>query len=832
MSNDHYWQGRWVCDEKAADLLESLEESAQHVLCGDRLTPLTVMRAAETLAAKLSRSDDHLRVSLAGMLADHGLPSDEIDSTFAALATALSRNELERKVNRELGGLESARLTRFDFRVPVFEAWVPVGLLTHIAASNAPTVGVLSAVEGLLTGNLNVIKISGTDSSFTAELLAALAEQDPTGLIAGRLIVLRFPSTRKDWLERVIKPADAVAVWGGEEALAGIAELVRPGTRMIDWGPKLSFAYLTRDTWSANDVLHGIAADICRLDQQACSSPQVIYLDAEDDFEVVAFAQRFARVLAAVVQGGQPRTPDDQEWAEINNTTVVAELEQHLGLTKVLTAGDGSWRVLADRRPALRASPLYRSVWVKPLPRTKIAATLRPMRRYLQTVGLAASRHDTAVLARAFLSTGVQRVSTPGKMLAGYAGEPHDGVYALQRYSRRVDVQLDDRFDTDTALDDLVEAGELPVPAVRVTPKSKFWTLQSGDGEVFFLSGGSSGAPQLSSFTWADYAEHMRIGAEAMLAGGLDPRTDRVMNLFFGGRMYAGFISFFSSLERMGAVQFPMSADPARLEEIAASIVDNNVDTLVTLPSFAVLLFTEQAELLRRYRGVRKIFYAGELFSEHQIAWLREQFGIETIHSAAYGTVDAGPLGFQCQDSPAGVHHLFSNLYTVEVLDQQLDKPAPAGSIGRLVITAHTRRGQRIERYEIGDLGRLVGEPCPCGRRTPRVELAGRMGDVFRIGFQTLNYRKLQRIAEEAFGYSGAFQIVLDNGDRMTLRMASGEPDEIVREFIARSGQLAEAVIVGGLHLAAEITEPSTFSRTPTSGKVIAVVDNRFRSAK
>ncbi|QWF84668.1 acyl-CoA reductase [Amycolatopsis sp. CA-230715] len=831
----HLWQGTEISDDEADRLLDTLEETTQRVLASPRLNPLTVLDACGGLADELSKPDAPVRTRLAERLRSQGVAADEIARTFDDLLKAFDRGELERKIMRELGGVDPARLARFDFTRTIFEAWVPVGLLAHVASGNAPAVGALSAIEGLLSGNLNVLKTSGGEL-FTADVLAALAEKDPSGAIAERIIVLHFPSSRTDWLRRMCAPADAVAVWGGEEALSGVAEHVRPGARLVDWGPKLSFAYLTSDAWTSREVLHGVAADICRLDQQACSSPQVIYLDTADETQVFAFAERFAGVLAEVVPLGDRREPSAAEWAEITNTTVVARLEEHLGLTKVLAAEDGGWRVIADTRAALRASPLHRTVWVKPLPRNELTTTLRPMRRYLQTVGIGADRRDTAVLARLMVGTGAQRVTVPGAMLSGYAGEPHDGVYALQRYSRRVDVQLDDRFRADAALDDFEHGGQLPAPEVSVTPKSAFETLQEhGRGEVFFHSGGSSGEPKVSAFTWADYDEHMRFGAESLLATGLDPRTDRVMNLFFGGHMYGSYTSFFSALERLGAIQFPMGGEWGRLPEIAKSIVDYQVDVLMTVPSFIIRLFTECGDVLRRYRGVRKIFYAGEHFGDAQMRWLREEFGVEMVRSAAYGGVDAGPMGYQCLESPSRVHHLFTGLHTLEILDGESDRPVPDGEPGRLVFTAHTRRGQRLERYEIGDLGRWLDEPCACGRRSPRFELLGRVGDVFRIAAQTMNYRRFVRIAEEAFGYSGALQLVLTedaDGDQLTIRIEPGHSRaDVEREFLARYDQLAEAVEQDRLlRLHCETAPLSAFEKTTTSGKLIAVVEHRARS--
>ncbi|QMU77989.1 hypothetical protein GXW83_22120 [Streptacidiphilus sp. PB12-B1b] len=836
-AEQHYWQGAWVDRAEADRRLDRLDGYVREALA-ERLSPLLVLAACDRLAAALADPSSPQAGRLAACLREARLPEDETARTLGDVAEALSRENLETKLMRELGGTDPGRLARFDFRREIFEGWLPVGLLVHIAPGNAPAAGALSVVEGLLAGNVNAVKTSG-GGRFTHALLSELADLDPTGAIAARVIVLGFPSSRTAWLQRLCAAADAVAAWGGEEALAGVAALVPAGCRLVDWGPKLSFSYLTSDAWAHRETLLGIVDDICRLDQQACSSPQVIYLDTADPEQVFAFAERFAGVLAEAVPGLAPAVPGLLESAEISNTVQVARLEEHLGLTRVHAAEDGSWHVLADTRAALRASPLFRTVWVKPLPRKEIGAVLRPMRRYLQTVGIGADRRDTAELAAAVLTAGAQRVTVPGEMLSSYDGEPHDGVYALQRYSRRVDVQLDARFAGDACLDDLVGARELPAPPVPVTSKSDFELFQTdlSRAEVFFRSGGSSGAPKLSAFTWDDYHEHMRSGAEGLLAAGFEPRSDRAMNLFFGGQLYGGFLSFFSVLETLQAVQFPMAAQDDHAL-VARAVVEHRADTLFGMPNYLLRVFTEGAEVLRGYRGVRKVFFGGEHFPESQQAWLREEFGVELIRSAAYGSVDAGPLGYQCPQAPPRVHHLFSGLQTLEILARDEDRPASPGEVGRLVFTGHTRRGQRLDRYEIGDLGRWVEGDCPCGRRTPRFELLGRFGDIFRSGSHFLNHRRFAAVAEESFGHRRALQILLDEdatGESLTVRLEQGEglpePDAVVRVLLAEYPELAAAVTRDRLvTLHVEQAAAGAFERTPGSGKLPAVVDRRTRN--
>ncbi|MCF3124376.1 AMP-binding protein, partial [Streptomyces arenae] len=804
----------------------------------------------------------------------------------------LARPALERKLRRELGGTAPGRLTRPDARETVFEAWAPVGLLAHIAPGNAAAVAPLSVVEGLLAGNVNVLKISSSDSALALHLLAELVAVDPTDALARRVVALRFPSARREWLRLMCAPADAIAVWGGEDAAASVAELTPPGCRLVEWGHKISFAYLTREAWQDAASLEALAADVCRLDQQACSSPQVIYLDTEDAEEVFAFAEDFAPVLAkasATALGaeiradrdrpstpglpGQPGWPDkpdlpgvpgvpgvpdqsdhpdlpnspDQagqpglsvaEQAEITTTELLARLEQHLGLTKVIAAEDGTWRVLVDTRPALTASPLNRSVWVKPLPARDITATLRPMRRYLQTVAVGGGRADIARLSRALLTAGALRVTPVGAMLDSYDGEPHDGVYALQRYSRRVSVRADDTFATTGCLDDLVAATPSPAPPTgplldKAGVQRQLAALAPEHAHLYFRSGGTTGAPALSVFTHHDYDTQMRAAAHGLLAAGFDPARDRAANLFYCGGMYGGFISFFSILERLNATQIPLAAG-ADHAAVAEALVTHRADTLFGMPSYLWQLFHAEGESLRSYGGIRKVFYGGEHFTSEQRRILTDTFGVEVIRSASYGSTDLGPLGYQCTHAEGAVHHVLTDLHTLEILDPQEDRPVTAGRPGRLVVTSRTRAGQRLERYQIGDLGRAVQGVCPCGSHAPRIELLGRYGDVVRVGTYFYNYRRFVECAQEQLGYRGELQLVLSSRaarEDLTVRLDRAYATDAERAraaFLSAIPELGAAVTEEELlTCAVEIVDGADLERTAGSGKLRTVIDLR-----
>ncbi|KNB50854.1 acyl-CoA reductase [Streptomyces caatingaensis] len=838
---NHLWQGRWVDDAEAGKLLAELPALAGEELARP-LPARQVVAACDRLSRLLSDADGDLHRRLAAHLVGSGADEESARRSLAEIAEFLSRDGLERKLAVELGGTDPESLRRTDFRAPVFESWAPVGLLAHVTAGNDPIVGVFSAVEGLLAGNVNVLKTSGGGSLFTHLLLEALGEQDPDGTIASRLVVLRFSSSRTDWLRLLCAPADAVAVWGGEEAVAGVSEHVPAGCRLITWGHRISFAYLTAGAWADEEVLDGVADSVCRLEQQACSSPQVVYLDTADRAELAAFAERLGAALDR--RGGRfpAARPDVPEQAEITTTLLVARSEEHLGLTRTYESPDGAWRVLVDHRSALRASPLYRTVWVKPLPREQLTAVLRPMRRYLQTAGLAAARTDVPVLAERLFTAGVLRVTPVGSMLDSYPGEPHDGLYPLQRYSRRVSVRLDERFAHDTRLDDLhpraaagPAAWQRPSPALPVMTKADVQRLNphipAGKQQLHICSGGSSGTPALAVHAYADWRTQLRRGGEGLVAAGLDVRTDRVANLLFAGGMYGSFLYGNGLLEEIGAAQLPVagSTDYAR---DAAVLIRHRATAILAMPSYVWQLFRHAGDALRAYGGIRKVFYGGEHFGAEQCRHLAEEFGIEAIRGFAYGGSDLGTMGHQCQHAEGTVYHLFDDLFTLEILAMDSDEPVAPGGTGRIVFTPHTRSAPAISRYEQGDLGRWVEGACACGRTTPRFELLGRTGDVIRTGTYFLNYRRLARIAEDHLGYCGELQMLVEPGaarERVVLRMNGADPDAATAAFLAHYPELRAAVTDERLlDLRVEAVGPDGFERAASSGKLRTVIDRRL----
>jgi phenylacetate-coenzyme A ligase PaaK-like adenylate-forming protein len=839
MSISNLWQGKMVSDEQFKKLFY------EHINIADfwskkPLPTALLFNLIQVAAKKINERGEFYQSLVADLKNRSDIREEEIELILNSLVEFLSVDNLRIKLGRELGSEFPFELKRINFRENHFESWFPLGVLVHVTPNNSPLLGVLGVIEGLLSGNVNVLKLARKDSSFAALFYHELCTLDSSNTFKDYIYIGKVSSAEKNYLKDLLSIADVVSAWGNEESIKSLREMAPGKARIVEWGHKISFAYVSKATAQNEDMLKKLAFEICNNEQMACSSPQCVFLEDAQFEDLKDFSKNLAMALN-IVSPTIPRIqPGIQETAELTVTAEQVRLNSLFGHSDSLISAKNDWRIYIEDTPALNTSPLYRTIWVKPMAKNKIIQHLRPLKVYLQTVGVAALKFEIEELTRLLFQAGVQRVRAIGEMTDSYLGEPHDGVYALERYCQKVSFTDSESSKLMQSKSSFEEQMTTPFPnSNKIMEKCDFQNQKVSDSyaDLFFFSGGSSGDPKLSIFTYADYHRQMEIAAEGLYAAGLDPKKDRCMNLFYAGNLYGGFVSFFTILEKLNAVHFPMGASPD-FEMVGRTIVQNRVDTILGMPSYFIQLFSANKELFKKYKGIKKIFYGGENFSESQRQYLKKEFGVESVRSASYGSVDAGPLGFQCEFSTGGIHHLNERLHDLEVVELENDIPVKKGEVGRFLFTSKVRHGQHIERYAIGDVGKLLDGRCDCGRNGVRFELVGRHGDVFRIGTTFLSYQKFQKILLDKYNFEGSFQLHLHPGlgsskEKVVLKIENAfnetkSVEVLLKDMLTDYKSLQEVVVQDlVLDFEIEIGERSSLTFSPSTGKLRNVIDHR-----
>lgn len=761
-------------------------------------------------------------------LMELGFSREEALQIKAESAPVLSEKELFQKIKREIGGLPF-EMNRLSAREPEFEGWMPVGALGHVTSSNDAMLPFFSSVEGILTGNINVIKTATGAHKVAMKLVEKLCELDEK--LCPYFYVLPLSSKDEELLRSMFALCNVIAVWGSDEATKGVRKLAPAGVPIVEWGNRISFAYFTKKGVS-KESLKGLAQDVCVNDQQACSAPQLVYYETDDRNELLSFA---GEVFSALQEASDayPLHPISQaEQAELTTQTRLCELDEAMGEAKLLE-GNGC-RVFVQYDHALCASPLYRTLIVKAIERDDLIRELRPYRSYLQSVGLGCGADEINPLTKLMAAGGVNRITEPGLMMAGYTGEPHDGGYALTRYLKRVSLIQNGLPKGCMSLSEMEIRKNAPfADGAPVLKKDDFPAkreTEKGQGYLLLKSGGSSGKAKYAPHSYEDAQVTYDEGARFLIAAGVDPVKDVCMNLFYSGDLYGGFISIYEALKKADVIQLPMAAE-MDMEYVAKEIVENQVNVLLGMPTYLLRLFREQKEALVRYGGVEMVLYGGEHFDPAQVAYLKKTFHIKRIGSLAYGCNEIGSMGYACPYCEGSVHHVVASKY-LEILKLDSDEPVEDGQTGRLVWTPVDQENTGIQRYEIGDLGRFVKEPCPCGRLAPRFELLGRFGDIFKFATNYINYQNIKSIFGDWMDYTGWLQLILDY-ETVSLMTICVEEDFALEEEKAlsvlreHSPEIEECLRdeTGTVRIRRQAREE--FVLSTGGGKVRSVVDRR-----
>lgn len=423
---DNIYRGESVYKEDFINRISELEQRIQEDLLLEPLLPGVVIEAAHTLAKEINQQE------VVAELVAMEVPKWAAEEYVKVTLDSLHRDALLKKVRTELG---EAPFVWKQAAYGIEEKEQPLGVIMHIGAGNTLGLSAFSVIEGLLTGNISILKLPENEGGLSSRLLMRLVQLEPR--LKPYVYVVDVSSKDTEVISQLVKVANAVVVWGSDEAISGIRQLAPPSLPVIEWGHRLSFAYFTAEE-SNEEALYGLARDICLTDQLYCSSPQCVFYEANNREELDAFAYKLAKYVESVSAQYPPGPRSINTQAQITWINELVRMDEILKEKRLITDENKQYSVMIDYNAELKASPLFRNIWAMPVKREDLIRLLRVHKGYLQTVGLCCGDKDYNELSNIFYAAGVNRITTCGNMSTNYTGEPHDGIYALERYIRRV----------------------------------------------------------------------------------------------------------------------------------------------------------------------------------------------------------------------------------------------------------------------------------------------------------------------------------------------------------------------------------------------------------
>ena len=158
------------------------------------------------------------------------------------------------------------------------------GLVFHIAPSNVPVNFAFSCLFSLLAGNANLVRIPSRDFPQVAlicRVMREVLENHP--VIRERTAMVQYAADNTV-TEQFSKMADARVIWGGDATVASIrACAAKPRCIDLAFADRYSVCVLdgaavgAAETARLKKLAEAFYNDTYLMDQNACSSPQIIF---------------------------------------------------------------------------------------------------------------------------------------------------------------------------------------------------------------------------------------------------------------------------------------------------------------------------------------------------------------------------------------------------------------------------------------------------------------------------------------------------------------------------------------------------------------------------
>lgn len=297
--------------------------------------------------------------ALRGLKADLPFSEDMVRLTLGVIPELLSRDALEKRLRGEFE--DPQMLDRFVTvknglgKVRAF----PVGEMLHVTAGNVFISCIDSLVMGFLTKNVSYLKLSSRNNFFPFYFARALLAFDQDRILSDKFSMLIWKGGDETIEAQFKQHVPVIIAWGGEEMIESYRRGLSLGTKLLDYGPKISFQVVTAQglkKLGLQETARSIAQDLVMWDQQACSSPQNLFVEAGVDVPELMSAIGVALDQHPLTRGAL--SADEQvEILKERERARVSRLMEHGH------SNEGKeWLLHFETRPYLRTSPLNRTL--------------------------------------------------------------------------------------------------------------------------------------------------------------------------------------------------------------------------------------------------------------------------------------------------------------------------------------------------------------------------------------------------------------------------------------------------------------------------------------
>jgi hypothetical protein len=322
----------------------------------------------------------------------------------------------------------------------------------HIIAGNVPITAAITVVRCALTKSDCLIKMPSNDPFTAAAIVQSMIDLDPDHPVTKHFAVAYWKGGDENVERQVIRPSriEKLTAWGGMASMVHIQKYLVPGIELIAMNPKLSISIVGHEALETpaamDEAAQGVARMAGHMNQTACSSTRVVYVECETDDDDLERLEGLGQAVHAAFGAlpssfsTAPKRPDPDLDAELEAVALDDEYYRVIG--------DSSFAAVVVSRteePVEFCDRLTNRI-VNLVPVPDITVVPKWVSEATQTVGIYPERLREQLRDELALH-GVQRIlplgatefdDPPDADPAQRFGVPHDGTEPMRRMVRWV----------------------------------------------------------------------------------------------------------------------------------------------------------------------------------------------------------------------------------------------------------------------------------------------------------------------------------------------------------------------------------------------------------
>lgn len=213
----------------------------------------------------------------------------------------------------------------------------------HIIAGNVPIVAAMTVVNSALTKGDCLIKAPSNDPYTATAIVRTMIDMASDHPVTKHFAVGYWKGGDTAVEKEIYRPSriEKLTAWGGMSSMTYIQRYLVPGIELIAMNPKLSISIVghqaLEDDASMATAAHGVALMAGQMNQTACSSTRLVYVEASTEDDDLDALERFGHAIKQAFEAlpphesTAPKRPDPELDRELEAIALDEEFYRVIG---------------------------------------------------------------------------------------------------------------------------------------------------------------------------------------------------------------------------------------------------------------------------------------------------------------------------------------------------------------------------------------------------------------------------------------------------------------------------------------------------------------------